>query len=838
MNRIANARIIESKGLEGRKFKPLQPGEPKSLTGDYAWQDDAAIVLTNHNLSRLFAPTGSGKTTIIQAAAYARMKRGERCLIITPQQTILRGFRGAEDDEYDINLVRKSGKVCTSHIQPFMSDGTAEASADSQSSVARLKKWLLKLHGIAITTTSSFVLAWEEMTEEEREIVMRGLWVAVDECHHMAVEEEAGFYTRLGKIANELICKGVGFTAVSATHFRGDGASLFSPEVMAQFTEANTYERSFIDHWNFLGLESFDYQCIGYDDDKSMATVLKEVCQELTEHHIICVPADNTGFRAVDPAWVSGLINKLERRGLRVLDLVHSDTKDANKKQINNGYHNVIVSCNIMREGTDWVPASRVHDMAPSKSTQRTVQTIGRMMRRQEDKKNIIYNAYFSNLGAGKDKDTDKEILRERVSDRVNIALSGILIAQDIFSPVSIPCGKEGRSEACTLDKIREPFGIDADTVLLVFADILAIAETKGEDPEDEQVREECKEQTLTATGFYGNEEAKNALENYYHRVLPILKKKNERQKKESKRGQVSFNSPIADQGMLDELRSQFDRVKPWSGLFTANAQKPELKQLRGLLGKFKSGFMDMVGKQIGDLTVVERGPSDSYGRPRWFCDCNCRAPNCRKSVLITGGNLINRANRTCGCRLDNDLTGKQFGDLTVIKRGPNNDNDQYCWYCSCECGRKGCKQTVLIAGVSLKRGASKSCDCLHTLQDLVGKQFGDLTVVKRGVNDKHSQPCWYCRCGCGKEGCRKTVLVQGARLRQGKTVSCNCSRVVKLNLVGRTVGYLTITKKGPKGRGARWFCKCVCGKSVLVYEGHLKDGHTRSCGCLRQRWM
>ena len=33
----------------------------------------------------------------------------------------------------------------------------------------------------------------------------------------------------------------------------------------------------------------------------------------------------------------------------------------------------------------------------------------------------------------------------------------------------------------------------------------------------------------------------------------------------------------------------------------------------------------------------------------------------------------------------------------------------------------------------------------------------------------------------------------------------------------------------------ARWLCKCECGNTKLVSVSNLLNGHTRSCGCLKQ---
>lgn len=44
----------------------------------------------------------------------------------------------------------------------------------------------------------------------------------------------------------------------------------------------------------------------------------------------------------------------------------------------------------------------------------------------------------------------------------------------------------------------------------------------------------------------------------------------------------------------------------------------------------------------------------------------------------------------------------------------------------------------------------------------------------------------------------------------------------------------LTVLKEAPKiNRGRRVFCICDCGKETIVAVGHLRSGHTKSCGCL-----
>ena len=40
------------------------------------------------------------------------------------------------------------------------------------------------------------------------------------------------------------------------------------------------------------------------------------------------------------------------------------------------------------------------------------------------------------------------------------------------------------------------------------------------------------------------------------------------------------------------------------------------------------------------------------------------------------------------------------------------------------------------------------------------------------------------------------------------------------------------------RGRVNYWLCKCDCGKSVIVREPNIKNGHTKSCGCIRVERM
>ena len=52
----------------------------------------------------------------------------------------------------------------------------------------------------------------------------------------------------------------------------------------------------------------------------------------------------------------------------------------------------------------------------------------------------------------------------------------------------------------------------------------------------------------------------------------------------------------------------------------------------------------------------------------------------------------------------------------------------------------------------------------------------------------------------------------------------------------GEKYGRLTIVEpsKPTKRTLSRWVCQCDCGKELAVQQADLRNGHTRSCGCLR----
>jgi hypothetical protein len=54
----------------------------------------------------------------------------------------------------------------------------------------------------------------------------------------------------------------------------------------------------------------------------------------------------------------------------------------------------------------------------------------------------------------------------------------------------------------------------------------------------------------------------------------------------------------------------------------------------------------------------------------------------------------------------------------------------------------------------------------------LIGKQFGNLTVVHEAGRDAGGKVCWACKCLC-----KKKTIVRGCDLKGGKSKSCGCGK-------------------------------------------------------------
>ena len=78
------------------------------------------------------------------------------------------------------------------------------------------------------------------------------------------------------------------------------------------------------------------------------------------------------------------------------------------------------------------------------------------------------------------------------------------------------------------------------------------------------------------------------------------------------------------------------------------------------------------------------------------------------------------------------DLTGQQFGRLSVIERNSSKDGHA-AWLCQCECGKK-----VVVNGRNLRSGATQSCGCIH-------REMLSARSRKHGNTGSRLYRIWHC---------------------------------------------------------------------------------------------
>lgn len=121
-------------------------------------------------------------------------------------------------------------------------------------------------------------------------------------------------------------------------------------------------------------------------------------------------------------------------------------------------------------------------------------------------------------------------------------------------------------------------------------------------------------------------------------------------------------------------------------------------------------------------------------------------------------------------------------------------------------------------------------------LIDLTGKTFGELTVIKRN-GSIDGGAAWLCVCTCGETGTfRGSTLRNGDTTSCGHVKREKISKAQRENLTGQMFGFLKVIKLDSiaPNRQCKWRCECLlCGGTSVVYASNLKRNHTISDGCL-----
>jgi hypothetical protein len=120
------------------------------------------------------------------------------------------------------------------------------------------------------------------------------------------------------------------------------------------------------------------------------------------------------------------------------------------------------------------------------------------------------------------------------------------------------------------------------------------------------------------------------------------------------------------------------------------------------------------IGEKINQWTVLEKLDVKYRGKQSIFkCQCSCGTIK-----NIVGTSMRQGLSTSCGCAKGAkigkskfiDLTGKQFGKLTVVQHA-GSEKQQNKWFCKCACDSD---KISLVTTGDLRSGHTKSCGCTN----------------------------------------------------------------------------------------------------------------------------
>ncbi len=240
----------------------------------------------------------------------------------------------------------------------------------------------------------------------------------------------------------------------------------------------------------------------------------------------------------------------------------------------------------------------------------------------------------------------------------------------------------------------------------------------------------------------------------------------------------------------------------------------------------------ELIGRQIGELLVIEQTDEVERGEKLFRCKCSCgnecffRGSELRSGKRISCGHIRKEA--------PEKLIGQQFGELTVISLAERADDGEIQYLCKCSCGEE-----TVVRRHALRNGVTKSCGhiklCDHS--DMIGQKFGELTVMEYAGKNDYGEIQYKCRCSCGKE-----IIAGRNSLKTGWVKSCGHLRYSSFDPqseVGKQYGKWTVVEF-VEHVDNRWMfrVRCECGNESIVPIQSLTRGLSKSCGHCVEPWI
>jgi superfamily II DNA or RNA helicase len=383
------------------------------------------------------SPPASGKSRALMFIAIDKLQNQgvKQAVIVVPERSIGASFH----DE----PLTKYGFWADWKVEPKWNLCDAPGS-DNGGKVNALGAFVESADKVLVCTHATFRFAVDKFGIEKFDDRL----IAVDEFHHVSVDEE----NKLGRHLGQLIARGkTHIVAMTGSYFRGDAEAVLAPLDEAKFdTVTYTYYEQLngYEYLKTLDIGYFFYSG-SYTDD-----ILKVL--DPCEKTIIHIPSVNSRestkdkikevehiieelgqWQGADPATGFQLVRTASGKLLRIADLVDDDAakrervsaalKDPTQKN-DRDHVDIIIALGMAKEGFDWIWCEHALTIGYRASLTEIVQIIGRATRDAPGKT----RARFTNLIA--EPDAAAEAVTEAVNDTLK-AIAASLLMEQVLAP-------------------------------------------------------------------------------------------------------------------------------------------------------------------------------------------------------------------------------------------------------------------------------------------------------------------------------------------------------------------------------------------------------------------
>lgn len=383
------------------------------------------------------SPPASGKSRALMFIALDKLQNQgiSQAIIVVPERSIGASFH----DE----PLTKYGFWADWKVEPKWNLCDAPG-GDNGGKVSSLGAFLDSADKILVCTHATFRFAVDRFGIDKFDNRL----IAVDEFHHVSVDEE----NKLGRHLGQLIARGkTHIVAMTGSYFRGDAEAVLAPLDEAKFdTVTYTYYEQLngYEYLKTLDIGYFFYSGSYTDDilnvlDPAAKTIVhipsvnsrestKDKIKEV--EHII----EELGeWQGTDPVTGFQLVKTPSGKVLKIADLVDDDVAKRDRvsaalkdpAQKNNRDHvDIIIALGMAKEGFDWIWCEHALTIGYRASLTEIVQIIGRATRDAPGKT----RARFTNLIA--EPDASEEAVTEAVNDTLK-AIAASLLMEQVLAP-------------------------------------------------------------------------------------------------------------------------------------------------------------------------------------------------------------------------------------------------------------------------------------------------------------------------------------------------------------------------------------------------------------------